>query len=48
MKATLVAQNTILIPRSRAQRGVSKDVAAWFETRRFTALLTMRVIGMWT
>jgi hypothetical protein len=35
-----------LILRSRAQRGVSKDGsesgAAWFETRSFAALLTMR------
>jgi hypothetical protein len=36
-----------LILRSRAKRGVSKDgrerSASWFETRRFAALLTMRV-----
>jgi len=31
-----------LILRSRAKRGVSKDEALWFETRRFAALLTMR------
>ncbi len=35
-----------LILRSRAQRGVSKDGpelrAAWFETRSFAPLLTMR------
>jgi len=31
---------TILILRSRPQVGVSKD--AWFETRRYATLLTMR------
>jgi hypothetical protein len=38
--------HSALILRSRAQRGVSKDGAelraAWFETRSFAALLTMR------
>ncbi len=34
--------HTILILRSRAKRGVSKDEDSWFETRRFAALLTMR------
>jgi hypothetical protein len=38
--------HSALILRSRAQRGVSKDGpelrAAWFETRGFVALLTMR------
>jgi len=37
---------SVLILRSRAQRGVSKDgqkrSARWFETRSFAALLTMR------
>jgi hypothetical protein len=37
---------SVLILRSRAQRGVSKDGpklrVAWFETRCFAALLTMR------
>jgi hypothetical protein len=37
---------SVLILRSRAQRGVSKDGlgrgGAWFETRSFVALLTMR------
>jgi hypothetical protein len=47
MKAAPAAhKNSIFILRSGAQRGVSKDVAAWFETHRFTALLTMRVVGM--
>ncbi len=42
-------KNSILILRSRAQRGVSKDGAAgaaWFETRRFATLLTMRLEGV--
>ena len=38
-----------LILRNRAKRGVSKDgrecSASWFETRRFAALLTMRVLA---
>jgi hypothetical protein len=37
---------SVLILRSRVQRGVSKDGpgrrGAWFETRSFAALLTMR------
>jgi hypothetical protein len=37
------ATNTDLILRSRPQAGVSEDVATWFETRRCTALLTMRI-----
>jgi hypothetical protein len=39
--------HSALVLRSRVQRGVSKDGpelrAAWFETRSFAALLTMRV-----
>jgi hypothetical protein len=38
---------TVLILRSRAKRGVSKDEASWFETRRDTALLTMMIDDMW-
>jgi hypothetical protein len=38
--------HSVLILMSRAQRGVSKDGpefrGAWFETRSFAALLTMR------
>jgi hypothetical protein len=35
-------RHRLLILRSRAKRGVSKDVASWFETRGLAALLTMR------
>jgi hypothetical protein len=38
-----------LILRSGQQARVSKDEASWFETRRFAALLTMRIcfIRLW-
>jgi len=42
-----VATTPLLILRSRAKRGVSKDEAtnraSWFETERCALLLTMRV-----
>ena len=43
----IVKTTSLLILRSRPKVGVSKDVAAWFETRRLAALLAMRIESVW-